>query len=234
MTIDSRLLRSMDFRRVRSEDLLTTLPLRTSGHRACVTERTARSPIRGSADLNGVHSYVMGAFPFDPEKATEALIYVARRVRDSDMYRTLKILYLADKTHLHRYARFIFGDTHAALDHGPVPQGAYDILKFVRGSTKGGFELERARRLINLQGNAIETARDADTDVFSKTDLECLDEAIKAAGWLSFQELKDLTHDAAYKATRAYGEMDVAAIAAMAENPTELIQHLAERHPDRD
>jgi uncharacterized phage-associated protein len=175
----------------------------------------------------------MGPLPFDPEKATEALLYVSRRVRGADLYKTLKVLYLADKNHLHRYGRFIFGDRHFALDHGPVPQGAYDIIKGVRKSL-GGIDFEPARRCIQMNGNVIAATRDGNMEVFSNSDLECLNEAIEIAGRLTFQQLKDLTHDEAYNATRAYGEMDIAAIAAMAEEPSALIQHLADPHPDRE
>ena len=141
----------------------------------------------------------MGPFQFDPEKATEALLYVAARVDGQDLYTTLKVLYLADKYHLHRYGRFIFGDSHHALPNGPVPQGAYDILKGVRGDTNG-VRYEPAEHAIRIAGNVILPQRDADTDVFSASDLECLNEAIDEFGKLPFGELKKITHDAAYKA----------------------------------
>jgi len=43
-------------------------------------------------------------FTFDQEKAVEAIIYIASRT-DGDMYRSLKIHYIADKSHLEQYGR---------------------------------------------------------------------------------------------------------------------------------
>ncbi|MBW4053571.1 MAG: SocA family protein [Proteobacteria bacterium] len=173
----------------------------------------------------------MGPFQFDPEKATEALLYVARRVRDHDLYATLKVLYLADKHHLHRYGRFIFGDAHHALPHGPVPQGAYDILKWVRGDD--GRRYEPARHAMRVEGNTVMPLRDAEADVFSSSDLECLERAIEEFGRLPFGKLKEITHDAAYNATHHCAEIAIEAIAALADDQVRvpLIQHLADPHP---
>ena len=171
----------------------------------------------------------MGPFQFDPEKATEALLYVARRIRGQDLYTTLKVLYVADKHHLHRYGRFIFGDAHHALPHGPVPQGAYDILKWLRGDS--GRRYEPAREALRVEGNTVMALRDAETDVFSVSDLECLNQAIEEFGRLPFSELKRKTHDEAYKATPHCGQIAVEAIAALSDDPVPLIQHLADPHP---
>jgi len=175
----------------------------------------------------------MGPFDFDSEKATEALLYVASRVRDSDMYTTLKVLYIADKCHLHRYGRFIFGDTHHALPYGPVPQGAYDIVKAVAGRSNAAAYVE-ALRSIRVQGNTLTALREPNEEVFSNSDIECLEEAIHHYGSLSFEELKALTHDEAFLATRRGGEIAVDAIAALAEHPVTLIQHLNDPHPDEE
>jgi uncharacterized phage-associated protein len=118
----------------------------------------------------------MGPHTFDPEKATEAILFVADRAR-GDMYATLKLLYLADKLHLHRYGRFLFGDEHYALPYGPVPQGAYDLVKYVRG-TSNEVEYPPAREAFVLEGNTIRTLRDVDTSVFSDSDEECLNEVL--------------------------------------------------------
>ena len=171
-------------------------------------------------------------FQFDKEKAIEALLYVAPKVR-GDMYATLKLLYLADKSHLHRYGRFIFGDRHWRLQYGPVPSGAYDLVKEAKGESFGR-DAQAIRALLKVEGNTLKPTRPADRDVFSESDIECLDEAIHESGTLSFGQLKALTHDAAFNATVEGTEISTAAIAALAENPASLLQHLANAHPDRE
>lgn len=173
----------------------------------------------------------MGPHTFDPEKATEAILFVANRAR-GDMYATLKLLYLADKLHLHRYGRFLFGDEHAALPYGPVPQGAYDLMKYVRG-TCNDLEYPPAREAFVLEGNTIRTLRDVDTSVFSDSDEECLNEVLESFGGANFNRLKHATHDAAFNATSRGQRIAPEAIASMADDPATLIQHLADSAPDR-
>jgi len=174
----------------------------------------------------------MGPSTFDPDKAIEAIIYVASRV-GGDLYTTLKLLYLADKLHLHRYGRFVFGDEHYALPHGPVPQGAYDLIKFVRndGGTMSHLEHTPARDAFAVEGNTIRPLRQADEMAFSVSDEECMSEVIAEFGKENFNRLKAATHDDAYNATGHCKRITPAAIATMADNPAALIQHLADSAP---
>ncbi|MFA7087310.1 MAG: hypothetical protein WC145_11645 [Aliarcobacter sp.] len=56
---------------------------------------------------------------FDPEKALTVWIYIAERVDDHrGMYH---LLYQADKLHLERYGRLIYGERYVAGEDGPVP-----------------------------------------------------------------------------------------------------------------
>lgn len=175
----------------------------------------------------------MGPYTFDPEKATEAILYVSSRVR-GDMYATLKLLYLADKLHLHRYGRFLYGDEHYALPYGPVPQGAYDIVKFVRGpsGSSSSFVHEVAKEAFAVEGNSIRALRNVDASVFSESDEECLNEVIASFGSEHFEGLKAATHDAAYDATSYCHQMTPAAIASMSADAAALIQYLADPAPD--
>ncbi|MEO6666974.1 MAG: Panacea domain-containing protein, partial [Nitrospiria bacterium] len=72
-------------------------------------------------------------FRFDPEKALQAILFVARMLPGATFHQISKIIYFADKAHLQKYGRLICGDTYVAMKHGPVPSGIYDILKSVRG-----------------------------------------------------------------------------------------------------
>jgi hypothetical protein len=174
----------------------------------------------------------MGPNTFDPDKAVEAVLYVASRVR-GDLYATLKLLYLADKLHLHRYGRFLFGDEHYALPHGPVPQGAYDLIKFVRNDGNCASKLPHApaREAFAVEGNTIRPLRDADEMAFSVSDEECMNEVIAEFSKENFSGLKAAVHDDAYNATGHCRLITPAAIATMADNPAALIQHLADSAP---
>lgn len=168
-------------------------------------------------------------FEFDPEKAIEALIYVAKR-GCTDIYQALKIFYVADKFHLESYGNFVFGDSYVAMASGPVPSNTYDIVKFVRGDGDR-CNAEHARDAFTVQQNDINPMRDADLQLFSRSDIECLDAAIDKCEGLNFYQLKQLTHDEAYNATTTNGMMAVESIAATLPNGAEVIQHLADPHP---
>lgn len=172
-------------------------------------------------------------FTFDPEKALEALVYICKK-SGADLYGSLKILYSADKLHLHRYGRFIAGDYYKRLRYGPVPQGAYDILHFVRGDHSASPIPESKDALRFIGRTKIEVLRDPDLTALSETDLECLDLAISRDGKKSFGGHKKSSHDAAYDATGPNQEIAVEAIASMAEENREaLLQYLADPYPDR-
>ena len=54
------------------------------------------------------------------QAALAAVLYVAHRLPHSTLHTLSKVLYFADRKHLERYGRFIFGDTYIAMKFGPV------------------------------------------------------------------------------------------------------------------
>jgi uncharacterized phage-associated protein len=135
-------------------------------------------------------------FRFNAEKTVEVLLYIAERC--TNVYNVLKVLYFADKEHLAKYGRFICGDSYIAMSHGPVPSGAYDLIKYARGDgwCSPGVPLEKS---FTVQGNVIHPIRKANRDWLSESDMECLDAAIQEYGQMPFAQLKKLSHDAAYR-----------------------------------
>ncbi|MFO1353030.1 MAG: Panacea domain-containing protein [Gammaproteobacteria bacterium] len=160
-------------------------------------------------------------FKYDREKALEAILYVAERVPDK--YHVLKILYFADKAHLEDYGRLIFGDTYIAMQHGPVPSGAYDILKSA-DDTEGS-------RPFGMDGYDVRTFRKADESVFSESDIKMLDESISRYGRLSFGDLCKQSHDAAYKSADFNDAMSLESIIKTLPSGEKLLQHLNDPHP---
>jgi ABC-type branched-subunit amino acid transport system ATPase component len=47
---------------------------------------------------------------FDTEKAMEAILYIAKRVKIPTFHTISKIFYFADQIHILKYGRFITGD----------------------------------------------------------------------------------------------------------------------------
>ena len=75
------------------------------------------------------------AFDFNESKAIETILYLANRISRSYKYKICKMLYLADKTSLEKYGRFIFGESYSAMQEGATPSKSYDILKQIAEET---------------------------------------------------------------------------------------------------
>ncbi|NLO04477.1 MAG: SocA family protein [candidate division WS1 bacterium] len=127
----------------------------------------------------------------DAEKALEVLVYVAEQT--SNMYNILKAIYIANKLHIAECGRLIYPERFKAMNYGPVPSLAYDIVKDVRDDRSHPV-VEGAGEAFALEGNDVYPKREADLAVLSASERRCLDEAIRQCGHLSFDELKSLTH----------------------------------------
>lgn len=169
-------------------------------------------------------------FKFDAEKAVEAILYVANRAKNPDIYHVLKILYFADREHLGQYGRLIYGDSYVAMRNGPVPSGAYDIVKDVRGD---GLNIVGAniRGAFEVNVHMISPLRDANLEIFSDSDIECLNAAIDKYGYLSFSELKKLSHDKAYDSADDNDFISLEQFISSFPNCSPLYEHLKDPHP---
>ena len=133
-------------------------------------------------------------FSLDKEKAVEALVYIARALPGVGRFYVCKILYFAERDHLRSYGRPIIGDRYHAMDNGPVPSFAYNVLKGdltpseVKLSEGALVPIDRYRH------PAYEAGREPRLEYFSKSDLECLDRAIEYCKGRSFGTLSDETH----------------------------------------
>lgn len=168
-------------------------------------------------------------FKFDAEKALEVILYVASNAHIPDVYHVLKILYFADKNHLEENGRFIFGDSYVAMAHGPVPSGAYDIIKYVRNSSSL-ISLEHAKASFEVSpDHTIQPLRPPDLDLLSKTEIKCLDDSMRENGALTFAELKMKSHDAAFKSADVNDVISVEAIASTLADGNLIIEHLQDQ-----
>ncbi len=171
-------------------------------------------------------------FKFNDEKTAEAIIYLAQHIPQSTVMALAKLLYFADKTSLENYGYSITGDTYFAMQHGPVPSAAYDMMKAARDSDVYGFHVQYEKHII--------PDRDANFNKFSKADKECLDRVIAAYGNYPVWQLRELSHDEAWeKAWANAGDSRSVRIAmediiATVDEDGDLLEYLQETHkPER-
>jgi hypothetical protein len=163
------------------------------------------------------------AFKFSQRKATEAILYLANRLPVPNVYRICKMLYLADKSSLNKYGRFIFGETYVAMKGGGTPSNVYDLLKQLRITPSDA---------LAVKDNTVIVSRYADLDYLSSSDIECLDQVITryAKDWTG---MKDAAHDNAWekawatKGTKKSSHISIESIARMFRDSNDLVDYLS-------
>jgi uncharacterized phage-associated protein len=150
-------------------------------------------------------------FRVNEDKILETLVYIAKKRPRIDVFHVCKVLYFADKDHLNRYGRPILGDTYFALHQGPVPTLAYDMIERDERHLFG-IMLEKLSNSLAYSKTKTDNylriiaKRDASIDLFSESDLECLDASISAYADMDVKQLTDLVHaEPAYKAVYREG-----------------------------
>jgi len=149
----------------------------------------------------------------DTEKALEVILYISKYTHN--LFNIVKTLYFADKLHLEKYGRQITGDYYIAMNKGPVPSGAFDLIKFARGD-KFNFEekIVKVKPEIALKvvdKNQVYPNRAPDLDLLSESDVECLNEAIKVYGKMSPFRLQEIVQaEKSYKKNkRTFGNKKI-------------------------
>lgn len=175
---------------------------------------------------------------FEPDKAIAAVGYLLERTEE-DIYLLMKMMYLADRLHLSRYGRFIAGDEYAAMKAGPVPSVTYDLMKVVRGESKGVPGAENATRAFEFLGdNRFALRHRPDIGELSESDVECLEEVAGMRLRAGANAVVAASHDRAWAEKRATlkGEekscsMTIEDVAAHQDNADVLLAHLKDTHP---
>ena len=138
---------------------------------------------------------------FDKVKTLNALLFVANRVRRKDFHKIFKIIYFADRQHLVDWGRPITGDTYIAMEAGPVPSRMYDMLKIVRGDSYMP-DTEGLNRYFKVENwMYVNPLQDADLVQLTPNEQEILSETIRKYADLSYDELKEKSHDVAWRST---------------------------------
>ena len=168
-------------------------------------------------------------YRIDYEKTIEAIVWLANKAPGIDIYHVSKILYYAEKLHLNRYERPIIGDTYIAMPYGQVPSGVRDLI------TKNTWVID-PKDLAQFSAS-VETQKDpydkltalrsANLDFFSDTDIECLNEAFGYYVNMTFDQLKEISHqDKSWIETEQNKEIDYRLMLDDNEYKNELLEDI--------
>jgi len=150
-------------------------------------------------------------FTVDQQKTIEALVYVASQVPEVTRFHAAKILYFADTYHLAHFGRPVTGDHYVAMENGPVPSFAYDVLKGRSGEDRVPYQAGALTEQSEGKHPSYKAVRSPDLDYFSRSDISALDFAIEHCRNRSFGDISDETHQhQAWARARENGAMDFA------------------------
>ncbi len=171
---------------------------------------------------------ISNKFPFNKEKTINAILYIAGNLKRSDFHKIFKILYFSDREHLFEYGSPITGDTYIAMDAGPVPSKIYDIFKIIRGDSYTK-DTEHLSDFFTVEDwMYIKPKKEADLRKLSPNEKEILDNCIHEYGDLSFDEIKEKSHDIAWRSTARDYEIKIDDIAREAGLKNEDLEYINE------
>ena len=168
------------------------------------------------------------SFKMDEDKAIEALVWLAQKQPGIDAFHVAKVLYFADKEHLNRYGRPILGDKYIRMDFGPVPSQTYDLIKHASSKKKAPKKLREAVD-VREGFRHLHHRREPNMEMFSRTDIECLTNALEKYGTRDFGDLSKISHrQPAWKNAPENGKMDYEDMIEQSPKREKIIQNLKE------
>ncbi|HEY5610477.1 MAG TPA: Panacea domain-containing protein [Thermoanaerobaculia bacterium] len=142
-------------------------------------------------------------FPFDPEKLVQALVFFSQGgVRDLSKMKAAKLLFYADKYHLLKYGRPVIGDQYACMEYGPVPSTSLNVMNDVIDGdpdfppvSKKLFDEYLTVEKFFKKHPVFRAKKALDLEIFSDSDIEALEYALKNHGSKSASILSGESHE---------------------------------------
>lgn len=169
-------------------------------------------------------------FPFESEKAVYSLKLILSHVKDNkcDFHKIFKILYFAERDHLTTYGKPITGDIYIAMRNGPVPSTIYDILKYLKGGSIFNSDINFSKHFRIVDNHMVELMdKEINEDVFSESEIESLFQSIEQNKFLSFFELTEKSHDAAWNRANKDDVMSVLDIAKAGGADAHMLNYIS-------
>lgn len=138
---------------------------------------------------------------YEQTKLIQIALYVLQKTGGIDYYHLFKILYFAELKHLEKWGARITQDSFYALDYGPVPTCLYDVVKGCHVSNTDLLKLfsDNIRFAGKDAPNVLLPKTEANMGYISKSEIEALDASIEENANLTFSQLKNKSHDSAWR-----------------------------------
>jgi len=129
------------------------------------------------------------------KKATQALNFFAQK-KDGKInkMKAIKLIYLADRLHLRKYGRPIVGDAYWAMKLGPVGSRTKRVAELDTMPDEAFAYAKKYIKPTDDKKQSFVSLQPVDTDLFSQTDLECLETVYQHFSDKDQFELAELSH----------------------------------------
>jgi uncharacterized phage-associated protein len=132
---------------------------------------------------------------FNVEKIIQVIAYIQRELNCTDKRKLLKLLYFADRIHLHNHFSLISHDIYYALINGPVGLKSSFVINnyeyFLNNTPK---MLEFMKKIITIDKDNI-TINETNTDLTSKNTRAILSDTCRTFGKFSLDALIEISKD---------------------------------------
>ena len=166
---------------------------------------------------------------FNEHKTINTVLYIVEKLKRKDFHKIFKILYFSDREHLNIYGRTITGDSYIAMADGPVPSNLYDIFKSVRGDGYYKDDGKFGQFFSVIEWDLIKSNAKPNLNELSKTDLTCIDNSLEKYGNMSWDEIREKSHDYAWRSTSQNRTIDFENIVREAGGEEDYILYLKEQ-----
>lgn len=130
---------------------------------------------------------------FNYKKAVQILNFFAiKNGGKIDKMKACKLIFLADRAHLRKYARPIINDNYFALQYGPIPSKTKDIIEY-KNNEASSYQY-RDMFISKIENNNFTSFNDFDPCYFSDSDIEIMNKIYSDFGELSASRLLNITH----------------------------------------
>lgn len=137
---------------------------------------------------------------FDERRTAEAAAFLLHKANGAlPFIKLLKLMYLAERLSLQRYAEPLTGDRLVSMDHGPVLSRTYNHIKGARQASEGGWDTwvaDKEGHIVALRDPSMIRSPEQDLLHLSESDLEVLGEIWGEFGHWDRWALVKYTHDA--------------------------------------
>jgi hypothetical protein len=117
------------------------------------------------------------------------------------------VLLFADKYHVTNYGRPVTGDTYRAMQHGPLPEMIYGLLR--RDMLYALEAMENAGPLpFSIKAYCVRAERDPNLEKLSESDVKALRHGLNEVEGKSLSALREKTHSDPAYLNANFGVMD--------------------------